>query len=151
MASAAEMLRRLKSVSKITTLREMVYEEIMKEEQILLDLKEEEYEEGNIRSNKSTSMYKNQDYADEKHEMNPRAGYSIVDLMYTGAFINSFKINKPKANRYIFGATDPKKNKLIKKYGDIMGLKQQTFEDFQVVIIKPRFIKKLQQVINAKV
>jgi len=150
MASAAEMLRRLESVSKITTLREMVYVHIKANEDILRDLKQEEYEMGDIRSVQNTSMYKNVDYADEKHEQNPRAGYGNVDLIRTGAFINSFRLNKPNQNKYIFGATDPKKTKLVDKYGDIMGLKQQTFEDFQYVIIKPLFIDDLKKIINKK-
>lgn len=151
MVSAAEMLRRLKSVSKITTLREMVYDEIKANEHILKDLKEEEFEIGDIRSNQTTSRYKGVDYAEQKYEQNPRAGFGIVDLINTGAFIDSFKLNKPKQNKYLWGATDPKRNKLVSKYGDIMGLNQQTFEDFQIVIIKPLFIKKLKEKLNAKV
>jgi len=150
MASAAEMLRRLKSVNDINVLQDMVYVDIKANEDIMRDLKEEEYEQGDIYSNKTTASYKAEWYAKIKHEQNPRAGLGNVDLINYGSFINSFIIPKPKGNRYIFGATDPKKNKLIKKYGDIMGLKQQTFEDFQVVIIKPLFIDKLQKIINKK-
>jgi hypothetical protein len=149
MASAAEMLRRLESVSKITTLREMVYVHIKANEDILRDLKEEEYEQGNIYSNKTTRRYKWDWYGNEKYQQNPRANGN-VDLILTGAFINSFKLNKPNQNKYIFGATDPKRDKLVDMFGNIMSLEQQTFEDFQYVIIKPLFIADLKKIINKK-
>lgn len=153
MASAAEMLRRLKSVNDINVLQDMVYVDIKANEDIMRDLKEEEYEQGDIYSDKTTASYKAEWYAKIKHEQNPRAGLGNVDLINTGAFINSFYLKKPKGNKYLFDSTDKKKNKLKGKYGkfgEIMGLKQQTFEDFQVVIIKPLFIDKLQKIINKK-
>jgi len=149
MASAAEMLRRLQSVSKINTLREMVYEHIKANEDILRDLKYDEYEQGDIYSNHTTSRYKWDWYGNEKYRQNPRANGN-VDLILTGAFINSFRINKPIQNKYIFGATDPKRAKLVGMFGDIMGLQQQTFDDFQYVIIKPLFIDDLKKIINKK-
>ena len=156
MCSAAEMLRRLESVSRLSTLEAMVYEDIKANEDILRDLKEEEYEQGDIYSDETTASYRPNPmggfswYAEYKHDKNPRAGKGIVDLINEGSFINSFHIKKPKGNKYLFGATDPKRAKLQKKYGDIMSLKQQTFEDFQVVIIKPLFVEKLRKIINKK-
>lgn len=156
MASAAEMLRRLQSVNDINVLQDMVFVHIKANEDILRDLKEEEYEQGDIYSNETTASYKKNPmggiswYAQLKHDQNPRAGEGIVDLINTSSFINSFKIAKPKGNKYLFDATDKKKNKLINKYGDIMGLKQQTFEDFQVVIVKDPFVEDLRKIINKK-
>jgi len=148
MASAAEMLRRLQSVSKITTLREMVYEHIKVNEDKLRDLKYDEYEQGDIFSNQTTRRYKQGWYGNMKYEGNPRAGGN-VDLILTGNFINSFKINKPEQNKYLFGATDSKRNKLVGMYGiDIMGLNQDTFNSFQQNIIAPLFIKNLKEIIN---
>ena len=150
MCSAQEMLRRLESVSRLSTLEAMVYEDIKANEDILRDLKEEEYLKGDIYSDETTASYKSPFYADYKHDLNPMAGKGIVDLINYGDFINSFLIRKPKGNKYLFDSTDSKKNKLIGKYGDIMSLKQQTFEDFQVVIIKPLFVEKLRKIINKK-
>lgn len=150
MASAAEMLRRLQSVNKINVLQEMVYVHIKAKEDILRDLKEDEYKQGDIYSDKSNASYKKKWYAKIKNEQNPRAGYGNVDLIKTGAFINSFKIAKPKGNKYLFDATDSKKNKLKRKYKQIMTLKQETFDDFQYVFIKDLFIKDLREIINKK-
>lgn len=157
MCSAAEMLRRLESVSRITTLREMVYEDIKANEDILRDLKEEEYEQGDIYSNETTASYRPNPmggfswYAEYKHAKNPRAGKGNVDLINTGAFIDSFKLNKPKGNKYKWGATDSKRNKIVDMYGEeIMGLNQESFDKFQIEIIKPRFVEKLRKIINKK-
>ena len=150
MASAKEMLNRLKSVSKITTLREMVYEHIKANEDMLRDLKYDEYEQGDIFSNHTTLRYKWDWYGNYKYEINPRA-MGNVDLIYTGSFIDSFKINKPNKNAYLFGATDSKRDELVDRYGiDIMGLNQDTFNSFQKDIIAPLFIQDLQKIINKK-
>ena len=150
MASAAEMLRRLQSVNDINVLQDMVYVHIKANEDILRDLKEEEYEKGDIYSDQTTASYKDPFYAQYKNDLNPIAGLGNVDLINYGDFINSFIIPKPKGNKYLFDATDGKKNKLIGKYGDIMSLKQQTFEDFQYVFIKDPFVADLRTIINKK-
>lgn len=151
MASASEMLRRLQSVSRISTLRDMVYDEIIKEEDNLKFIKEEEYLEGDIYSNSTKTTYSLPEYAKIKHAKNPRAGLGIVDLINTGAFIDSFKLNKPKQNKYLWGATDGKRKDIVNMFGsDIMGLNQESFEKFQIEIIKPRFVRKLKEIINKK-
>lgn len=151
MASAAEMLRRLQSVNKITVLRDMVYDEIIKEEDNLKFIKEEEYLEGDIYSNGTKTTYAWEDYAQYKNSKNPRAGKGNVDLINTGAFIDSFRLNKPKQNKYLWGATDGKRNALFGMYGqDIMSLNQNSFDKFQIEIIKPRFVEKLRKIINKK-
>ena len=149
MASAAEMLLRIKSVSRINVLEDMVYNELIKEEHTLIMLKEQSFLEGDIYGTGTKDTYVSKIYAEEKYKQNSRAGLGNVDLINTGAFIDSFKLNKPKANRYQFGATDSKKDTLINMYGiDIMGLNQEVFNKFQIEIIKPRFIRKLKEKIN---
>lgn len=151
MASAAEMLRRLKSVSRITTLRDMVYDEMIKEEHTLIMLKEQDFLEGDIYGTGVKDTYASKTYAEEKFRQNSRAGKGNVDLIHTGAFIDSFKLNKPKQNQYTFGATDSKTPKIKAMFGnDIMGLNQEVFNKFQLEIIKPRFVRKLKDIINKK-
>lgn len=146
MASAAEISRRLSAVTNITMLREMVYQEILANEHILKDLKEEEFKVGNIYGNNSNAFYKDYFYAAYKNQKNPLAGFGNVDLINEGDFIESFKLNKPKQNRYRWGATDKKRNMLVKDYGDgIMGMNQETFEKFQLEVVKPAFLRSLQK------
>lgn len=149
MASAAEILRRLDSLTQITTLRDMVYDEIIKEEDNLKFIKEEEYLEGDIFSTGKKTTYSWKDYSEKKFKKNSRAGFGNVDLINTGSFVDSFKLNKPKGNKYKWGATDSKKNEIVGMFGeDIMGLNQQSFVKFQIEIIKPRFIRSLKKIMN---
>lgn len=156
MASAAEMLRRLQSVNKITVLREMVNKQILNHEEELRLLKERAFLKGDIWGNGSRADYApyedsfGEDYGEMKFRKNPRA-MGNVDLILSGDFINSFKLNKPKQNKYLFGATDSKRNKLVEKYGiDIMSLNQDTFNEFQIEVIKDPFIEDLRKIINKK-
>jgi hypothetical protein len=149
MASANEILRRLESVTKITTLREMVYDEIKAEEELLKNIKEEEFKVGDIYGNSFRTQYKDFFYAEYKNAKNPRAGFGNVDLINTGSFIESFRLNKPTQNKYKWGATDRKRNILVEMYGEgIMGMNQETFKKFQLEVVKPRFVKKLQRIIT---
>jgi hypothetical protein len=143
--SPAEYHRRLQKVRKITTLRELVAEEVIKEEANLLELKKQDFEEGDIYGNGRTYTYQSQEYSDFKKTVNPLAK-GKVDLILTGAFVNSMYLLKPKQGRYLFGAKDKKRNKLVEDYSiNIMGLNQNVFEKFQRDIILPRFIRKLKQ------
>lgn len=161
MASAAEMLRRLSSLNNINVLEDMVYAEILENESELVDIKKEEYREGNIYSDGSapysnTSKYYvsgKEKYYKFKNKLNPKPGLGTVDLLLTGAYIESFGV-KRKFNKYNFNATNWKTEKLKDQYNtngkDILGLKQQKFNQFQKEIIKPRFVRKLQSIINKK-
>jgi len=151
MASAAEMLRRIKGLSQINTLREMVAEQLVKEEDNLIELKKQQFLEGDIYGSNVKDTYFSSTYASQKFLQNPLAGFGNVDLIKTGSFIESFQLLKPKEGKYLFGATDPKKGKLVKMYGlDIMGFNQQVFNKFQKDIIAPRFLKQLKKIINKR-
>lgn len=141
MVSCAEYLRRLRTVAQKGVLEEIVQECIIKEEATLKILKEQDFLEGDIYGTNSKDTYASKDYAKYKLELNNMAG-GHVDLINTGAFIDSFKLKKPKGNLYLFDATDSKKGELVNKYGiDIMGLNQKVFEKFQIEIIYHRFAR----------
>ena len=149
MASAAEMLRRIKGLSHITVLREMVSEQLIKEEGNLIELKKQQFLVGDIYGSGVKDTYFSSDYASKKFLQNPLAGLGNVDLIKTGSFIDSFQLLKPKEGKYLFGASDPKRNKLVSQYGlDIMGFNQDVFNKFQRDIIAPRFLKQLKKIIN---
>ena len=138
----------MQPLTKITVLRDMVREELIKEEDTLRMLKEQDFLEGDIYGNGAKDTYASEDYSRYKMSLNPLAG-GFVDLIKTGAFIDSFKLNKPKENRYLFGATNSKRGELVKKYGiDIMGLNQGVFDKFQKEIIAPRFVRKIKDILN---
>ena len=142
--SPSEYQRRLSKVLKISTLRDLVAEQVLKEEANLKNLKEQDFLEGDIYGDDKRYTYQSQSYSMFKRTINPLAG-GKVDLILTGSFVNSMYLLKPKQGRYLFGATDSKRSKLVDAYSiNIMGLNQNVFDKFQKDIIFPRFLKEIQ-------
>lgn len=162
MCSVAEMMRRLQSLNNINVLEDMVYVHIKANENILTNLKENEFKKGDINSDDTAWQYSKKFttgdnetagydlYIDYKHALNRVAGYGRIDLINKGRFINSFIIPKPNGNKYLFGATDPKLGMLEDVYGMVRGLRQETFNEFQIGVIKEPFIQDLRKIINKK-
>lgn len=126
----------------------MVNEELIKEEANLKLLKRQDFEEGDIFGDGKTYTYQSLAYSNFKKTVNPKAG-GKVDLILTGAFVESMYLLKPKTGRYLFGATDNKRSKLIEAYSiNIMGLNQNVFDKFQKEIIAPRFVRKIKNILN---
>jgi hypothetical protein len=147
--SAKEYQKRLQSVMKITTLREIVSEIILKDEETVKNLKRQDFLEGDIFGNDTYDSYRSRNYEIFKSRKNPLAGGN-VDLILTGVFVDAMYLLKPKQGRYKFGNTDKKRNILKEMYGDnIFGLNQRVFEKYQKEIILPRFrtaIKKYAKI-----
>jgi hypothetical protein len=152
--SAAEMLRRTKPITSIVYLRGVAYDGIKKHEETLRLIKEKEYMVGDIHSDGTKSYYSDKSkyldvykgyYWKFKHNLNPIPGQFVVDLMLKGNFISSFYLPKPKLNKYTWNARDKKKNKLIGQYDDIMGLRQESFEDFQIKYVYDEMLKTLKR------
>ena len=126
----------------------MVNEELIKEEKTLKLLKRQDFEEGDIFGDGKTYTYRSPSYENFKRTINPLAG-GKVDLILTGAFVDSMYLLKPKQGRYLFGATDSKRSKLVEAYSiNIMGLNQNVFDKFQKEIIAPRFVRKIKNLLN---
>ena len=156
--SAKEMSKRLQPLLNQQHLKNLVNIEIINNEEKLVDVKRNEYKQGNIFSNgrtaySLTSSYEANEkagydtYAPFKYDKNPLAG-GAVDLILEGDFINSFLL-KEKGKGYIFDATDWKKNKLMIKYNkgnrDIFNLSQKAFNDFLIKYVKKPFTSEIKK------
>lgn len=147
--SATEYQKRLQPFLKLQALQEITSQEILKEEESIKGLKEQDFLEGDIYGDGKTLVsYRSKNYELFKAKKNPIAG-GAVDLILTGSFVNAMKLNKPKDGRYMFGNTDKKRNILKEMYGEnIFGLNQNVFAKFQKDIILPRFIRSLKKKAN---
>lgn len=116
--------------------------------QILREAKKNEFEFGLLPSFKKIGRYANEDYAAKKNAQNALAGYGNVDLIRTGAFVNSmFPVRSGRG--FIFDASNDKKELLVEKYGkDILGLNQRTFYRIQREYYAEYIAKFIQQKIN---
>ncbi len=129
------------------TLKILVNAEIAENEEKLIAIKKDEYEQGDIYSRGVRRTYAWKAYREEKLLMNPRAD-GFVDLIYGGGFIGGFEITT-KGKGYTFFSTDSKSKLLKEKYNnsksDIFDLDQNVFNDFINKYVKQGFVKALKQ------
>jgi hypothetical protein len=135
----------MKPLLSIQRLRNEVNELLIKDESNLKELKKQDFLKGDIHGDNSLHKYGSLSYEAFKSEMNPIAGGS-VDLILTGAFVESAYLLKPNQNKYLFGFTDGKSSALTKKYGTkIKGLNQGVFNKYQIDIVAPKFKRVLKK------
>lgn len=129
------------------TLKILVNAEIAENEEKLIAIKKDEYEQGDIYSRGVRRTYAWKAYREEKLLMNPRAD-GFVDLIYGGGFIGGFEITT-KGKGYTFLSTDSKARLLKERYNnsksDIFDLDQNVFNDFINKYVKEGFIKALKE------
>jgi hypothetical protein len=141
--SPAEYARRLKTLT-LPVIREKMYVEMKQDEPELRELKIDELKHGERPDGSQIGTYKNAAYQKFKQQKNPTAK-GKVDLVLSGKFSQSVFLPKGRSGKYLFGARDRKKPILTDRYGgDIMGLNQKTFNEYQIKQI-PEVLKKLKQ------
>lgn len=145
MISAAEYLRRVQSINNSSDLEDLAEEVIIKAEDEITGLKEQDFIEGDIYGDGSLRAYQNKGYELFKERLNPLAG-GAVDLILTGRFVNAMEIGKRNKNKYHFDNTDSKRDLLANKYGiGIFGLNQSVFDKFQTEILADRYIRMIKE------
>jgi hypothetical protein len=119
--------------------------EIRKNEKDLLQYKKGDFLVGDIYGDGSRVPYKDNEYAEYKFFKNPLAG-GETDLINEGNFINSFFLQTPLQNKYLFGASDSKAIDLLEKYGDeILSINKDKFKRFLENYVKDDYIKVLKK------
>lgn len=118
----------------------------MSDKDRLKEQKINEFESGLRPNGKRIGGYQNGEYANEKNQMNPLAGFGNVDLIYSHSFTSKLFLKQYESNSYIFNSTDNKTDNLIGKYGlDIMGLNQEWFNQRQKDIYKYTLIFQIKK------
>lgn len=87
--------------------------------------------------------YRSKAYAEFKLFLNPKG---VVDLFLTGKFHRSIFI-KASSFPVLFDAKDPKKDMLINKYGDVIGISEQGKETF-IQHIRPEIINYYTNIVK---
>jgi len=115
---------------------------ITKNPEPLKKAKRNEFEFGLLPDYTKIGEYRSDSYANRKYLKNPLAGYGQVDLINTGAFVNSLFVLPLGGNRYTFDSGNSKAGLLSTAYSkDIFGLNQRTFTK----IDKQEYAPKLRQ------
>lgn len=137
--SAKQYQQRLQPILNKSTMEQLVKEIVLSDKETLKERKINELERGLRPNEKRIGGYQNGEYANEKNQMNPLAGFGNVDLIYSGSFVSKLFLksysNNPRG--YIFDSTDSKTDNLVGKYGlDILGLNQEWFNKRQSEIYR---------------
>jgi len=112
--------------------------------------KVDEFRAGQLPDGSDIGFYRSDNYRLFKMELNPLAG-GKVDLILTGAFTRGLFTERISKNKYRFGSTDGKTEKLKSdsSYGpEIMGLNEETFLDLQRKKYAPMLIRRIKQITN---
>jgi hypothetical protein len=118
--------------------------------QSLKEAKINEFEFGLRPNFTKIGIYLNNNYAHKKYLLNPLAGYGNVDLILTGATVNSL-FTVAKTGRFVFDSSNSKWNNLLSKYGnDIEGLNQNTFEKIQATEHAPILANYINEELGLK-
>ena len=148
--SAKEMSKRLQPLLDQQHLKNLVNIEIINNEDTLIAIKKNEYQQGNIYSSEVRRTYAGgvwDFYRQEKMEKNPRAG-GFVDLIYSGAFIGAFELIE-KGKGLFFKSNDWKYDLLEKKYNNsasnIFNLNKDVYNAFINKYVVNDFIKVLKK------
>lgn len=122
---------------------------IEKDRRWLKETKINEFTFGLRPNYKKIGLYASDEYAHKKYLQNPLAGEGNVDLIKTGAFVNSLFVFRKSRNGYLFDSSNTNKDNLIGKYGmDIMGLNKETFEERQKNIYRITLSYEIQKILN---
>jgi len=144
------MSKRLQRITNEQALKVLVNYDITQQEEILISIKKDEYEQGDIYSKGVRRTYAWKQYRQEKLLLNPRAD-GFVDLIYSGAFINGFELTT-KGKGYTFLSTDSKAKLLKDKYNnsqsDIFDLNQDVFNSFLDKYVKQNFINSIKEMLG---
>lgn len=110
---------------------------VLSDKERLKEQKINEFERGLRPNEKRIGGYQNGEYANEKNQMNPLAGFGNVDLIYSGSFSSKLFLKSTNPKSFIFDSTDNKTDNLVGKYGlDILGLNKDWFNKRQKDIYK---------------
>lgn len=120
---------------------------ILSDQKNLKEEKISEFERGLRPDNKRIGGYQSGEYANEKNQMNPLAGFGNVDLIYSGSFVSKLFVKPLTKNGFIFDSSDNKTGNLIGKYGlDIMGLNKEWFYKRQSEIYRLVLQQQIKQI-----
>jgi hypothetical protein len=95
---------------------------------VMADLNTEQMTRGLNIEGETIGEYRSPKYAAMKQSMNSRPPAFVPDLKLTGDF-HSGVFAKRNGNDLVFGGTDGKTNDLVRKYGPILGLTEESQTD----------------------
>lgn len=145
--SAKQYQQRLQPILNQSTMESLVQKIVLSDRERLKEEKINEFQRGLRPDNKRIGGYQNGEYANEKNQMNPLAGFGNVDLIYSGSFVSKLFLKSNNPRLFIFDSTDTKRDNLVGKYGlDILGINQDWFNKRQSEIYRLVLQQQIKQI-----
>lgn len=92
--------------------------------------------------------YKNKNYAEKKHAMNPKPGFGFKDLKLTGEFQRSIMV-EPRDAEVIFTSNDEKTNEIVNREGSVIfGLTPKNREKYAIKHLEPKANRKIIKILQ---
>jgi len=143
MITVAAMLKRLQAVNVENDIHDAIQNTLPDYQ----DQQQQQLFEGKNSKGEEIGAYRNELYANYKHELNSRPGFGVPDLKLTGNFYRSIQSNVTKDEIETRADGVDYAPKLEQQYGSVIfGLD----DDHRGVYVEKAFFPKLKETIEAK-
>ncbi len=124
----------------------MTKEIVLSDQESLKERKIEEFTKGERPDGRKIGKYRSGEYADFKHQINPRAGFGYIDLILSRSFVGKMFVRPFIRGSFRLDSTDSKTGNLLGKYGgEIMSINQDWFDKRQKEIYRFVLIQKIKK------
>lgn len=143
MASLFELRKRFENLN----IDQLAKEAIKETREQLIDIQKDQLLHGERKDGSKIGRYKNSSYAAKKFSNNPLAGSGNVDLKLTGEYHEELFVDVREQTLVIDSAADPDKvASIIEKYGDPLGLNEQSLDEYKPIsqkVLNNKIISKV--------
>ena len=135
---------------RVQALSEDIFMEVFMESNAhVIEKNLDQLQEGKDKNERNLKQYSQQDYAEWKNQLNPKAGLGNPDLKVTGDFWQGFVLTQTGGTKYEIKSTDSKAGKLSAKYGeDIYGLADPKRDEFVSETYRPKLTAKVKEILK---
>lgn len=119
-------------------------ESVVETKSVILELVSSQIERGQTGTGDTIGIYISDKYADKKQEMGSLAPHGVIDLKYTGDFLNRLYL-KVYPKNYLVRSWDKKNSELLKRFGsEIFELNPENLDHYVNNVLIPTILRKIK-------
>jgi hypothetical protein len=119
-------------------------ESVAETKSILIELLRSQIESGEYPDSSPIGIYSSLAYAKRKQKMGSKAPFGIIDLKYTGRFLDKLVVKKYPRN-YLIRSTDKKNSMILRRFGPMLfELSNQNLDYYINKFLLPTILKKIK-------
>ncbi len=137
-------LKNLRAKYTKLDLDDVFQESVAETKSILIKLLRSQIESGEYPDNSPIGIYSSLAYAKRKQKMGSKAPVGVIDLKYTGKFLNRLVVKKYPRN-YLIRSTDKKNSIILHRFGPMLfELSDQNLDYYINKFLLPTILKKIK-------